>query len=116
MTTLVAPRTNGEAIQPFVDGVKTASRRAFERAKEHPDELAVGAVPLVVLTLATFRHKLNLIEAALIAECSFWGGVLAVRAYRQWKDEPAGTVPRLRKVTLWLMQFGSSWPGSSRSA
>lgn len=100
MTALVAPRTNGDVIQPAVDGVKAASRRAFERAREHPDELAVAVAPWAVLTLATFRHKLNLVEMALLAECSFWGGVLAVRAYRQWKDEPAGTMPRLRKVEL----------------
>lgn len=116
MTALVTPRTNGDLVAPFVDRGKALAADTWTRFREHPDEAAVAAVPFAVLTLATLRHKLSFLEAALIAECSFWGGVLAVRAYRQWKDEPAGTVPALRRVTLCRMRSGFSWPGSSPSA
>jgi hypothetical protein len=98
MTALVAPKTNGDVIQPFVDRGRALAVEAFEHFKAHPDELAVGVAPLLMMATATRRHKLNFAEAALVAEVGFWCGVFAVRAYRDWKDRPVGEQPRLRKV------------------
>ena len=98
MTTL-ARKTNGDLVQPVVEHLKTGVRVAVEHFREHPDELAVAIAPWLVLMTATRRHKLNFAEAALVSECAFWSGVFAVEFYRNWKNKPAGTVPRLRKVT-----------------
>lgn len=87
--------TNADVIQPSVDHVKKAARLAVEWARDHPDELAVAAVPAVLLTLATARHRLNLPERVLLSQCGYWAGVLAVDRYRAWKTEP---ISLLRKV------------------
>ena len=97
--TALSRKTNGDMVAPFVDRGRALAREAFEHFKAHPDELAVSVAPWLMLTMATRRQKLNFAEAALITECAFWSGVFAVQAYRQWKDKPAGTAPRLRKVT-----------------
>ena len=96
--TAVAPRTNADVIAPVVGEVKRRVGDAVAHFKDHPDEMAVAVAPLLMLTLATRRHHLNFAEAALVTECGYWSGYFAWQAYRQWKDKPAGTVPRLRKV------------------
>lgn len=109
-------RTNGDLVAPVVERARKLAVELARGVREHPDEAAVAIAPWLVLTLATKRHKLNFAEAALIAECAFWSGFFAVEFYRSWKDKPAGSPPRLRKVTLCRTRSGSSWPGSSPSA
>lgn len=89
-------RTNGDLVQPLVDQVKKRAAAALEHFKAHPDELAVGAAPFLMLALATKRHRLNFAEAALVSEVAFWCGVFAVRAYQDWKDQDSA--PSLRSV------------------
>lgn len=98
MTTL-ARKTNGDLVQPVVDHLKRSAGQAIEHFKQNPDEFAVAVTPMVMLLLATRRHKLNFAEAALISECAFWSGYFAVEFYQNWKTRPAGSQPRLRKVT-----------------
>jgi hypothetical protein len=84
------PATNGDLVAPYVARAKARAGAAVTRVREHPDEGAVAAVPFVLLTMVTARHRLSLLETVIVAECSFWGGVLAVQAYRNWKNRPAG--------------------------
>ena len=96
--TAIDRRTNADAIAPYVGRLKKRGGELAAHFREHPDELAVGLAPVLMLTLATRRHPLNFAEAVLVTECAFWSGVFAVQAYQQWKTKPAGTAPRLRKV------------------
>jgi hypothetical protein len=84
------PRTNGDLVAPYVGRARAAAAAGLARVREHPDEAAVAAVPLVLLSLATARHRLNLIEQLVVTECAVYGGILAAHAYRQWKERPAG--------------------------
>jgi hypothetical protein len=90
--------TNGDRIQPVVDRTKVLARAGLAYAREHPDEVAVAAAPIVLTMLATRRHKLNAVEAALIAEVGYWCGVLLAREYKAWKSRPAAPLPNLRRV------------------
>jgi len=94
-----SPRTNADMVAPAVDRLKGAVALIAAHCREHPDEVAVGMAPWLMLTAATRRHHLNFAEAMLISECAVWSGFFAAQAYRAWKDKPAGTVPALRKVT-----------------
>lgn len=97
--TALERRTNGDVVQPYVDRFKADLVAQLNHLGSHPDELAVMLAPVLALTLATGRHRLNFAERLLVSECAIWGGYLALQAYSQWKDKPAGSVPRLRKVT-----------------
>lgn len=84
------PRTNGELVAPYVGKARAAVAQLGELVRERPDEAAVGLAPFVLLTIATGRHRLSLLETVIVTECAVWGGLLAARAYRNWKDRPAG--------------------------
>jgi len=94
----IEKRTNGDRVQPVIDGVKKAVRELAAYIREHPDELAIAALPVLALTWATRRHRLSALEGAVVAEVSYWCSVSLVREYRAWKARPAGPLPKLRKV------------------
>lgn len=94
----IGKRTNGDRIEPLVGKAKAGGRALVAYAREHPDEVAVLAAPLLLTVLATRRHKLNAVEAALVAEVGYWCGVLAAREYKAWKSRPAAPLPNLRRV------------------
>lgn len=96
--TELSRKTNGDMVAPFADRAKASVLEVIKDIREHPDEAAVRVAPVALLALATARHKLNFSERVAISQCGYWSGYFAVQAYRQWKDKPAGTVPRLRKV------------------
>lgn len=90
--------TNGDRIEPLVGKAKAGGRALVAYAREHPDEVAVAAAPMVLTMLATRRHRLNAVEAALVAEVGYWCGVLLAREYKAWKSRPAAPLPKLRRV------------------
>jgi hypothetical protein len=95
-------RTNGDFVEPVVAATKAQLAMLREWVREHPDEVAVGAIPYLAVIAATSRHRLSLMERFIVAEAGYWLGVLAVREYRRWKTKPAGGPlpgPRLRKVS-----------------
>lgn len=85
--TLPAFRTNGEMIAPYVDEVTSRVHVVARRAWDHPDEAAAACTPFVLLTLATARHRLNVVERVLLTQCAVWGGYLAAESYRNWKQQ-----------------------------
>jgi hypothetical protein len=97
MTKAITPRTNGDRVQPFVDRGRKLLAETVRWAREHPDEVAVSAAPLLMLATATRRHPLGWAEAALVAEVGYWSGVAMCAQYRQWKTRPAR--PSLKEVT-----------------
>lgn len=92
----IAPRTNGDRIQPAIDRGRKLLAEAGQWAREHPDELAVTVAPWLLLALATRRHHLTYTEALLISEVGYLCGVAFWAHYRQWKDRPAR--PSLKEV------------------
>lgn len=84
--------TKGDAIQPAVDQAKRLLAATAQWAREHPDELAVGIAPCVLLAMATRRHPLSWGEALVISEAGYWLGLAAVKQYRTWKSRPAGPI------------------------
>jgi len=89
MNAPVGIATNADLVAPYAGKAREMLATAAAWARDHPDEVAVGCAPFVALTLATMRHRLNLAERALLGQCAYWGGVLAVERYRDWKDQPA---------------------------
>jgi hypothetical protein len=96
VTKAVAPKTNGDRVQPVVDRAKELLAEGVQWAREHPDEAFVAVAPWVLLTLAPGRLHLTYAEALVVAEVAYWGGVALCAQYRQWKTRPAR--PSLREV------------------
>jgi hypothetical protein len=93
------PATNGDRVGPVIEAARTGLRGAVAVLRDHPDEAAVIALPVLVLALATARHHLNLAEQLAVAVVSVRCGELAGAQYRQWKAQPAIPAPRLRRIT-----------------
>jgi len=96
VTKSIAPRTNGDRVQPVVDRAKQVLAEGVAWAREHPDEAFVTVAPWVLLALATRRHALTYAEALIVSEVGYWSGLLVLQQYRQWKTRPAR--PSLREV------------------
>ena len=94
----IVKATNGDRVQPVVDRTKVLARAGLAYAREHPDEVAILAAPMFVTLWATRRHRLNALEAALVAEVGYWCGVLLAKEYKAWKSRPAAPLPKLRRV------------------
>jgi len=94
--TAIERKTNADVIEPFVSRIKGDLQVGLTHFKEHPDELAVGMAPTVLLMLATTRHKLNVAEWLVISQCGYWCGALAMHAYQEWKAQDVATP--LRRV------------------
>jgi len=92
-------RTNGDFVRPVVVAAKEHVAAVAAWARENPDEVAVGAVPYLLLVAATARHRLSLAERVIVSQAAYWLAVAAVSQYRVWKAKPAGAPPRLRKVS-----------------
>src|SRR5262249_44933770 len=92
-------RTNADRVAPVVDRARIALGNIAQWAREHPDEVAVGAVPYLLVVGATMRHRLSLAERMIVSHGAYWLAVLTVKEYRGWKTRPAGGGPRLRKVS-----------------
>lgn len=91
-------KTNGDYVQPLVDRFRSRTGELVAYAREHPDEVAIAAAPLIVLTLATMRHNLTFPETVAVSQAGYWCGVLAAKQYRAWKAEPAG-LTNLKRVS-----------------
>jgi hypothetical protein len=96
--TEVGKKTNGDRVTPVIEGARKGVRDLVTHVREHPDEAAVAAAPVVLMALATSRHKLSMVERVMVSEVSYWCGVLLLREYRAWKERPARPLPKLRKV------------------
>lgn len=89
-------RTNGDRIQPLVDGARAGVAEFAQWAREHPDEFAVALTPALLLGLATGRHALNFRERLVIAVTASYTSETLLHSYQRWKSRPAG--PVLKKV------------------
>jgi len=98
VTKAVAPKTNGDRIQPVVDRGRKLLAEGIQWAREHPDEVVIDIAPWVLLALATKRHQLTYGEALIVSEVGYWSGLAALQQYRQWKTRPATGRPTLKEV------------------
>ncbi len=89
MTKAIAPRTNGDRVQPVVDRGRKLLAGGIQWAREHPDEAVTAIAPCLLLAAATRRHSLTFAEALIISEVGYWSGLAALQQYRQWKTRPA---------------------------
>lgn len=96
MSKAVAPRTNGDRIEQAVDRAKKKLAGDVAWAREHPDEAAVRALPVLVAFRLSFKYDMDLIDHMLITQLGFQFGDLALKAYREWKARPAR--PPLKEV------------------
>lgn len=93
--TAVSKRTNAEVIEPVVSKASAALKKAGQWAVDHPDEVVLLIAPALVVSVATHRHDLSLIEFMLLWELGYYSGILGLKAYRDWKSQPAGTALRV---------------------
>ena len=86
--------TNGDVVERVMEDAKASLAEFLAGIREHPDEMAVAAAPLLFALAISFKYRLGFIEHELL--CAMAGGFspVAVAAYRQWKGRPAGRVLR----------------------
>lgn len=96
MTKTVIPRTNGDRVQPYVDRAKHLLTEGAKWAREHPDEVVVAGLPMVLAVHLSIKYDMDWFDHVLITQTGQELGLLALKAYRDWKTRPAR--PSLEKV------------------
>jgi hypothetical protein len=94
MTEIVS-KTNGERLEPLLRAARGQVQAVVKWAHDNPDEVLILVTPVVMTALATRRHNLGFAETMLISEVSYWCGILAVKAYRDWKAKPSSPALKL---------------------
>jgi len=79
---VIEPRTNG-------DRVDRAVHELTAQIREHPDEVVVGALPIVVALHLSIKYDMKFADHMVITQAGWYAGLALARAYREWKTRPA---------------------------